>query len=291
MPKDQLVNYYVSLQSKWESDLKVALKHSGSASIHDARVDTKRLRAFLKLIAIVDKDFDAAPALDSLKRPFKAAGRVRHFQIQMDLTRRHIDSFALKLDWYYNHLKAQEISVRRKFKKKCADLDRRSLDAIPRKLRRILSQYSHDEIATKIARRVESLMSELRSMNRQSASADSDYHAIRILAKETRYTLEILRKYAGDSKGLEQMDGVLTGLHQALGAWHDCDIAVKELASVQPGIEEADYICLDSLNRFNASLSTERDLQLELFRSRWTDYFGPAASEPHFKLDALETKD
>ena len=87
------------------------------------------------------------------------------------------------------------------------------------------------------------------------------------------------------------MDAVLTGLHQALGAWHDCDIAVNGLASVQPGIEEADYICLDSLNRFKASLSTERDLQLELFRSRWTDYFGPAATEPQFKLDALETKD
>ena len=291
MPKDQLVNYYVSLQNKWESDLKVALQHTGSASIHDARVDTKRLRAFLKLIAVVDKDFDAAPALDSLKQPFKSAGRVRHFQIQLDLTTRHIDNFALKLDWYYNLLKAQEITARRKFKKKCADLDRRSLDAIPRKLRRILSQYSHDEIATKIARRVESLMSQLRALNRKSATTDSDYHAIRILAKETRYTLEILRKYAGDSKGLEHMDAILAGLHQALGAWHDCDIAVTELASVHAGLAEADHICLDSLNRFNASLSTERDLQLELFRSRWTDYFGPAATEPQLKLDALETKD
>ncbi|MGB5106119.1 MAG: CHAD domain-containing protein [Candidatus Zixiibacteriota bacterium] len=291
MTKHPLLSYYSSLIENWDVDFHLSLKFADANSIHDLRVDTKRIRAFLGLVVALNPEFDPSDILRYLRKPFKSAALIRHYQVQMELTRRFMDELGLKLDCYYNHLKSHELKSRRKFRSKCADLDQQPLERSTRQMRRALAYLNRDELAVTIARHVEHLLGELCADRNRLEDTEIDYHAIRILAKTTRYSLEVLRKCVSDSPALESLDRSLFGLHQALGAWHDLDLAGHDLESDKSALDDANELCAESLAKFGSAMATERDLQFELFRSRWIDFLDPAGNGQSQIADVLEPID
>lgn len=272
MPRRLLVTHLQSLAEKLDSDYKLSSRHFGREAIHEMRVDIKRIRACLLLVDSMLAEDRSSEILSRLKRLFKRAGKVRHFQLEMDITRRHIDDSSLKLDWYYNLLKAEEILHRRRFAAFCADFDLDFVGRGARKLGRLLDPINNDSTVRLIRRHFEILLNRLQESKIEDQSESTDFHAIRILSKETRYVLEVLRKFPATGDFYDVLDKHLLGLHQALGAWHDLDVSVVDLQHFHASLPPDTDICTESYTRYLAALTTERDLQLELFRSRWIDF-------------------
>lgn len=272
MPKRLLVAHLSSLVEKLDTDYKLSSRHFGREAIHEMRVDIKRLRACLLLVDTILAQNRSEEILPRLKRLFKRAGNVRHYQLEMEITRRHMEDSGLKLDWYYNLLKAEELRHRRRFADLCDDFDLSFVGRGVRKIGRTFDPIANDDTALLIRQHFEQLLRNLQAITLDSKSESAHFHAVRILSKQTRYVLEVLRKFRAGDNHLESLDKHLLGLHQALGAWHDFDVAVIDLECFHSSIPDHSEICSESYSRFLAALTTERDLQLELFRSRWIDF-------------------
>lgn len=272
MAKKLLVAHLQALTSRLKNDYSLSAAYFGREAIHELRVDIKRLRAFLNLVDVILGEEYSGETLAKLERLFKRAGKVRHFQLEMDTTKRHIDDLGLNLDWFYNLLKAEELIHRRRFAAFCSNFDLHFLDRNPRKLGRRLEQLDSEYVARQVRGHADSLLEQLRSLQISGDSTVTDFHSVRILSKETRYVLEIARKFPAADSSFDALDKQLLGLHQALGAWHDLDVAVSDLDRYRVKLDSDTDLCRESYNRFFSALTTERDLQLELFRSRWIDF-------------------
>ncbi len=272
MPKRLVVAHLRSLVEKLDSDYKLSSRHFGREAIHEMRVDIKRLRACLLLVDSILAEDRSSEILPRLNRLFKRAGKVRHYQLEMDITRRYMDDSGLRLDWYYNLLKAEELHHRRRFAVHCDDFDLSFVGRGVRKIGRLLDPIDNDKMALLIRQHFEQLLKSLHDVTLDGDSESAHFHAVRILSKETRYVLEVLRKFPTDDNYFDNIDKHLLGLHQALGAWHDFDVSVIDLERYRESLPTDSEICTESYSRFLAALTTERDLQLELFRSRWIDF-------------------
>ncbi len=272
MARQLLAEYYQALITKVESDYKSASQFFGREAIHELRVGIKRIRAFLGLVGSIDTGFDQAAILANLGRLFKRAGKLRHFQIQLDLTKRYMEDLGLKLDWYFNTLKEQELINRKKFDHFCRDFSPRALDRSVKSIVKATALLNRKSTNAAIIQHFEKLLTRLRGIDLHDSPDSTDFHSIRILAKETRYVLEIVRSCVKADPKIDLLDGQLRGLHQALGVWHDMEVSIIDIQKLC-GPEVADpALCTDSITRLTAALATERDLQLELFRARWIDF-------------------
>jgi len=98
---------------------------------------------------------------------------------------------------------------------------------------------------------------------------EKDYHAIRILSKETRFTLEIIQKCFPDKSALQDINNALRGVHQALGKWHDFDTGLKMLEDFKEDFKDSEYFDKNSYVTFEKVLQKEKTIKLEDFENKW----------------------
>lgn len=279
MARRILKEHFQELSRKLKRDYRLSSEHFGSRALHDLRVDIKRVRAFSNLAEFVISGKNSVKSLQPLERLFKRAGKVRHFQLGMEITKRHLEDMGLRLDWYYNLLKAEELFHRNRLVRFCSDFDLDFIDRYGKKLEKRLSSVSRKEIPARVSEHYYRLLENLKNTEISVSSEVTDFHAVRILAKESRYVSEILRKFQASGGAFDEMEKHLLGLGQSLGAWHDLDLAVIDFDHFGLQLVGDTELCRDSPGRFSSALTTERDLQLELFRSRWIDFMALQPSE------------
>jgi CHAD domain-containing protein len=272
MARQSLIDYYRALIIKLEKDFRLSSNFFGREAIHELRVDIKQVRAFLALLSKINSDFTQEEAVSALDKLFKRAGKLRHFQLQLDLTKRYMDDLGLKLDWYYNSLKDLELTHRRKFGRFCDNFSFRPIERSVKSVTKAIKSVERNTVSTATLRHFEEFNERLRRVDLDASVEAPDLHLIRKLAKETRYALEVVRACVDSNSSYDLTNQQLRGLHQALGAWHDFDLAVLELQKSRSAEAAEPTGCDESLTRFSATLATERDLQLELFRARWIDF-------------------
>jgi CHAD domain-containing protein len=268
-----LWTYYGNLLRIIQENYNLAVRFADVEGVHDMRVGIKRLRAYFNLIEWINPVFQAKQNIKPIRRLFKAAGKVRDIHVQQELMMRWTTELNLEMSEYTNFLKLKETEERKRF----ADFAKKKFDfKVFRSnwamIQNVLSFISMEYIQYKSEERFNSQVEELIKFKEKENFVEDDYHAIRILSKEARYTLEVLQT-CFPPKGLwEKLNEALRKVHQALGRWHDNDVALLFLDGFLLGYAGRSFFDRNSYVEFKKSLADDKSRQLEDFEQKWSNF-------------------
>lgn len=268
-----LWTYYGNLQRIITENYKLAVGFADVEGVHDMRVGIKRLRAYFDLIEWINPVFQAKKSMKPVRRLFKAAGRVRDVHVQQELVRRWASEWDLEMSEYYNFLKLKEMEERKRF----ADFAKRKFDRqifpINRTLiHNVLSFISNEYIQYKSEERFSTQIEELIAFKEKESFVEDDYHAIRILSKETRYTLEVLQTCLPPKDVWKLLNETLRKIHQALGRWHDDDVSLIFLDGFLTSYKGRSFFDRNSYSKYKKSLRGDKAKQMADFEQSWLEF-------------------
>jgi len=266
---DYLGEYYKSQEQKIRENFLLAVSTFDVEGIHELRVEIKRLRAFFHLIGHINPVFRPEQDLQKIQSLFKSAGKIRDIHVQQNMAREKISSLNLELSEYLNFLKEKEMRARKQFSKAGKKFDFGILKKTWTRMRNVLIYISGEYIQYKSEERFKSLIDELFTFKSHLDFSEKDYHAIRILSKETRYTLEILQKCFPDKSSLQDVNDSLRSMHQALGKWHDYDLGLLFLNNFEKDFGDLIYFDKESYTKYAQNLLEEKTIKLEEFEKKW----------------------
>ena len=268
-----LWTYYGNLQRIVEENYNLAVRFADVEGVHDMRVGIKRMRAYFNLIEWINPVFQAKLHIKPIRRLFKVAGKVRDIHVQQELMRRWASELDLEISEYYNFLKQKETEERKRFtgfakKKFDPDVFQSNWTLI----QNVLSFISTEYIQFKSEERFNAQIEELIKFKEKENFVEDDYHAIRILSKETRYTLEVLQTCFPPKNIWTQLNETLRKVHQALGRWHDDDMSLLFLDGFLLSYAGKSFFDRNSYVKYKKSLADDKVRQLAEFEQRWLDF-------------------
>lgn len=268
-----LWTYYGNLQRIVEENYNLAVRFADVEGVHDMRVGIKRLRAYFNLIEWINPVFQAKQNLKPIRRLFKASGKVRDIHVQQELIKRWVTELDLEMSEYYNFLKQKETEERKRF----ADFAKKKFDLKVFQsnwtlIQNVLSFISTEYIQFKSEERFNAQIEELIKFKEKENFVEDDYHAIRILSKETRYTLEVLQTCFSPKNIWTQLNETLRKVHQALGRWHDDDVSFLFLDGFLLSYAGKSFFDRNSYVKYKKSLVDDKMKQLAEFEQRWLDF-------------------
>jgi CHAD domain-containing protein len=272
-------NYYKGQQQRIKRDFGRAIKHFEIEGVHDLRVDIKRLRAYFKLIEAINPVFQAKPHLRRIRRLFKNAGPLRDVQVQQQVVQNWSQELNLELSEYYNYLKEKEFKARKDFYVSSHKFSFDIFKSNWAKIRHSLMYISPEYIQFKAEGRFNKLVEDVISYKNKQDFVEDDYHDIRILSKEARYTLEIIQNCYPAQDHWEQLNNSLRTLHQALGKWHDADIALMFLDGFMLEYTQPSFFNKESYLQYIKALQTQKQKMLGLFEKNWKGFIALINSE------------
>ena len=265
-------SYYEARASAIRARYRRAARYFTEDDIHELRVEIKRLRALAKLLAWMEPSFRARKRLRHTRQLFKVAGTLRDLHVQRELVNAHVSSLPWNLSEYRNYLQSRETTARREYARAADAYSDDELARFTEAMLRALGGLEEGDIMWKTEQRLSVIVSRLADLRHEQDLALVDLHKIRIMSKEARYTLEILRAFPGPVRSeREALDSALRRVHRALGRWHDADVGV---ALVRQFLEqEADRPLQDedAFETYQSRLGVERDTNLAHFHSRWQE--------------------
>jgi len=267
-------DYYKGQQQRIKRDYGRALQHFEIEGVHDLRVDIKRLRAYFNLIEAINPVFQAKPNFKRIRGLFKSAGPLRDVQVQQQVVLKWSQESELELSEYYNYLKQKEFTARKDFYRTSRKFDFKVFSATWTKIRHSMMYISHDYVQFKAEGRLNDLVAEVISFKNNQDFVEEDYHPIRILSKEARYTLEIIQNCYPTQSHWEELNVSLRSLHQALGKWHDADIALLFLDGFMLEYKQPSFFNKDSYMFYFKGLQKQKKDMLEQFETNWGRFIG-----------------
>lgn len=203
-------------------------------SIHQMRVEIKRLKALFQLLEELTADFAAKENLLPIRPLYKSAGKIRDLQVQAGLARQWMEESGNRaaLNGFCRHLADLEGQAQQGFHEECQNFDASVLDAWKKMLAAVVSRLP----ANQIRRRAESLLQELQSQlleQGQASKPEDNLHPLRILAKRIRHTAELLQMCLASPEPAAETAAAVLDIEQALGQWHDQEVALGFVASYQ----------------------------------------------------------
>lgn len=267
-----LWEFYKGQQQRIKRDYGRALKHFEIEGVHDLRVDIKRLRAYFNLIEAINPVFQAKPNIKRIRRLFKSAGPLRDVQVQQQVVQKWSQDLELELSEYFNYLKQKEFTARKDFYRSSYKFDFEIFKSNWVKIRRSLMYISAEYIQFKAEGRFNDLVKEVISFKNNQNFVEDDYHSIRILSKEARYTLELIQGCYPPQDNWEGLNHNLRSLHQALGKWHDADVALEFLDGFMLEYTQSSFFSKDSYIQYIKELQKQKQDKLALFEKNWKKF-------------------
>lgn len=238
--------------------------------IHDLRVGIKRWRALMVLLQAILPGFDCGSCRKELNRIFKAAGRVRDCHIQQELIRNSRANRNWVLSEYYNDLKTTELPARERFVRIAAGFDPKLLDTVETGIAQATPSARTDMMVQNAFRRLQQGMRILLRYDLPGGFPEGDLHAIRIRSKETRYLVEIIQNCLSHRQDLGDLNDRLYGVHQALGVWHDRQVALQRLTQFLDGRRKASGRVPQPYAAFAREIRDAKDAALRAFDAAWS---------------------
>lgn len=240
--------YHAAGISDIEKYFATASEDGNEHAIHEMRVGIKKLRAFSDLIKGLDPKYDLKKAFAPIRKLFKSAAGIRDAQVIQTLAREEISKAGLNVNIseYFNLLKQKEMTAKRNFFRFCKTYDPAVFNKNKNLIDKRLSILPETEIEENSRKYLQNLLDILNKLKLKNSLEENDFHEIRILCKKARYTLEIL-SVCYSQENFDVLNNSLRGIHQALGQWHDTDIAISFLneiisdPSLKPLFSESSY--------------------------------------------------
>ncbi|MBF0378112.1 MAG: CHAD domain-containing protein [Desulfamplus sp.] len=282
---DEFKNYYLARESAINRHFSSASENANENSIHELRVEIKKMRAFLELIKGIKPYFDFKRAYKPIKNLFKTAAPIRDAQVLQTMTKEYISEVDLdvNLSEYFNILKQQEMISKRYFFKLCKKFDLSIFKNNWLNIEKALVGFTksdknesqlnnkednEDKITECSKNYIQNLFTNLDSLKSKEMLEEKDFHDIRIQCKKVRYTLEILSSMVSP-ESFEVVNNSLKLVHQPLGQWHDTEAAILLINNIlqdqsfEPVFSESSYN--DMLSSFKVRKQHFNDLFIERF--------------------------
>lgn len=238
---EKLLAYYDRRRRAYDAALKAARSYFAVEGIHDLRVEVKRLRALLKLIAYLAPSFALKPKAAGLKDIFRTAGRLRDIDIHQTLVLPFLKQHDLRE--YFNHLKSEELEQRPAFLKVSAKEGGREAAAIRSGIAAALSTADAARLHHQMRKRIGRMVTKLERLVSKRHETNEELHAVRKRAKALKYTLDIWQECFGKSRAAEAASVRLKSAYNSLGEWHDSLVTLdstKRFARLHAGRGLAD---------------------------------------------------
>ncbi len=239
-----------------------------SDALHDMRVCLKRLRTFFNLIEAIDLHFRARKSFAPVRPLFRAAGRVRDLQVLEARVRQVSLADGLELSEFYNWLKQAERREGRRFRRACRRFDPRFFESSWTSMAAVLSGQPVPRVMVEAEARLADLLSDLKKEAAPARSAR--LHLIRIRSNEARHTLETIRQDRSSDRRSASIDKLLREVHQALGRWHDDELALGSVRKFRKGRQARPLFSFTSYLEFSRRAKERKAADLAEFRSAWT---------------------
>jgi len=230
MFQQSLFEYYQTLAASIQAHFVRAAAYRDPDAVHEMRVGIKQLRAFFRVVeSLAPAAFPAKKYLRPIRTLFKISGALRDAQVQQELTRVWAKEMGIFLSEYYNELKRKELRAGAAFAEFADHFELE--DELQRNSERLLYAViplTETQALQNIRSRLAHQLLELHAYEEREPLEECCLHPLRILAKETRYTLGIAARCFPELNNSE-LDDRLRGIHQALGKWHDSEVAREHL--------------------------------------------------------------
>jgi CHAD domain-containing protein len=250
-----------------------AARTFGVETVHDLRVEIKRLRAFFDLAEACNPLFAGRAAFQPIRKLFKAAAPLREVQVDLTLARDKCAALGLRLDEYRNALKAAELRARKKFSAAAGCFDPGVFLDQETALRRVLDGIESSVLQSKTEAFFHILTGELRHLERAGPRDRQTLHRIRILAKKSRYVLEVVQAcFRPGEAALQELNESLRAVHQALGQWHDLELGLASVqdfhasTAIKPLLDDHSYTV------YAQALQADSGRRLEAFEKAWGEF-------------------
>jgi CHAD domain-containing protein len=257
---EDLLDYFRKHEQHLEHFLALCIEETEPESVHQLRVSIKRLKTVLQLTGQLsgnETDIVAAK-IKPLRKLFKIAGCLRDVQVQQKLIPEYEAALNLDFERYRKFLDKLEKQFVKKFTSfigKSKPIHR--LNAGREWIEKSLSVLTPDEIRDGAEQLLASRCSTVKQILAQKPD-DEKLHKIRILIKQMRYILSIMRRNNPDypEKIVKLAD--LNEPEILLGKWHDIVVGIAYLKDfiekndIQKTSDITDYASLAKM------LSSER---------------------------------
>lgn len=218
--KTELIRYFEQLDADAHFAFLEVQQDTRKSTIHALRVSLKRLRAFLKMLYVVDPSFPGKLALQRFKPLFAEAGRLRDLQIECNLIFKKEEELNLQ------HQTSAQLDERIRHQEEAfKDFEKAfSISGLRESCLQAHSHLKHMSQATLhkgLHHYFETLLKELSMLAREGMSSKKRLHELRKRTKEGYYNLITIEKaspYLDISTDLMQP---LETLQHQLGKWHD----------------------------------------------------------------------
>ena len=268
--RDAILSYYKSQINIIKHNYGLAVKQSAPDGFHDMRVSIKRIRALFKLVESINVKFNADKKVLVFRKLFKSAGRVRDIQVQQDLVKSFEKRMNKEFSTYDKYLRQREIRALKSFWRFSDNFDISTVDRNKRELRKALRDVTNIEAEFRAARRLDVLKINLLAYFNNQKLSDKLLHEIRILLKETRYTLGILQGNKPNTDNSKELDEKMRTAHQALGKWHDDDVGMISINKYKSHSIHDKLFDLNLYIDLFMKIKEEKEYFLGQFYRRWS---------------------
>lgn len=245
-------------------------------SIHDMRVEIKRLRAFYRFVNHLDKSFKIKKHFKEIRRIFKAAGILRDIHVQMALLHELNIKHAILSDNYLKGFETREKSEELIYARIAEEFNTDIIKSNYIIIDKILNNSDSEKINNAILSLIKSLLKKISNKQKARRLSIDDLHQIRIRTKEARYNLELLLNCYDNSDLMQAFNTHLRMVHRALGKWHDY---INAIVLVQHSKQR---FSIDAYNRLIGICEKSRDKYLSQFTDEYEKLASLMAEQPVF---------
>jgi len=263
MPFGCIEDYHSSRYELIKKNFLASRDTFSAESIHDMRVEIKRLRAFYRFVGRLNRSFQAKPHFREIRQLFKAAGGLRDIQVQKELFLEIYRAHGLGRPDCLEYFDQKETAAAGSYAAVAGQFDIEKIAENYRFIADSIKDLDGRDIRRKLYQGINKLLRKLhRKKSRGDLSAD-DLHRIRINTKAARYNLELLIRCFDHDKNPESLNKHLRQVHRALGKWHDFVIATTTLEILK------DRMAPETLSALRKIFTSNRENYLEQFASAY----------------------
>lgn len=227
MTLEPLLLYFDELFAEVARNYLAALERNDEDGVHDLRVALKRMKALFNLVGAMDHEFPIKERFKPFRRLAKNTAGLRDAQVQRRLIADTAGDKGASFPEFDVWIEDREREGAARFREFAATSPLPRLESRRRHIERMVRSVSPVAAATMAQGRFYNLRNDMIFLSQNTAPDENALHRFRILAKETHYTLETVRRCFGMFPDAEQIVERIKQMHKLLGAIHDRDIALN----------------------------------------------------------------
>lgn len=214
---------YKQHQKRFLKSLK-ATKTLDEESIHQLRIEIKKLRSLFRFLEFLSEDAFKQKKIESLILPvYKSAGKYRTAGLNQRLLDEQLSKAIPEFECY---LEDKRHHAGKKFLKARKDVDRQKLKGYFEKPLRLFKKERNGAVY-KISRAyVDGIFSDIEVLLTKAGS-DENFHKVRKKLKDAKAIIGLVKELHPEKKA--QHLGNMKELEEDIGKWHDRFILVEEL--------------------------------------------------------------